>query len=107
MTPHIPRQPQTCTEPTLALCLSHLSLTDTSTNSKRMLYPLRPRLFIDYRNVSLCKFRLDWINPPSRLIMTSHAPDIVTLDNLSQTITPWNPQGESQLYAIVDMGRYK
>ncbi|KAH7493435.1 hypothetical protein FOMA001_g982 [Fusarium oxysporum f. sp. matthiolae] len=36
--------------------------------------------------------------------MTSHAPDIVTLDNLSQTITPWNPQGESQLYAIVDMG---
>ncbi|KAF5593719.1 retrograde regulation 2 [Fusarium pseudocircinatum] len=36
--------------------------------------------------------------------MSSHAPDIVTLDNLSQTITPWDPQGESQLYAIVDMG---
>ncbi|KAF4456829.1 Retrograde regulation protein 2 [Fusarium austroafricanum] len=36
--------------------------------------------------------------------MTSHAPDIITLDNLSQTLTPWNPQGESQLYAIVDMG---
>lgn len=38
--------------------------------------------------------------------MASHAPDIITLDNLSQTLTPWNPQGESQLYAIVDMGRY-
>ncbi|KAF4988147.1 hypothetical protein FGRMN_9936 [Fusarium graminum] len=36
--------------------------------------------------------------------MASHAPDIITLDNLSQTLTPWNPQGESQLYAIVDMG---
>ncbi|EWG37518.1 retrograde regulation protein 2 [Fusarium verticillioides 7600] len=36
--------------------------------------------------------------------MSSHTPDIVTLDNLSQTITPWDPQGESQLYAIVDMG---
>ncbi|RFN53371.1 retrograde regulation protein 2 [Fusarium flagelliforme] len=36
--------------------------------------------------------------------MTSNAPDIITLDNLSQTLTPWNPQGESQLYAIVDMG---
>jgi hypothetical protein len=38
--------------------------------------------------------------------MASNAPDIITLDNLSQTLTPWNPQGESQLYAIVDMGRY-
>ncbi|KAM0216856.1 hypothetical protein ACHAPA_010299 [Fusarium lateritium] len=36
--------------------------------------------------------------------MASHAPDIITLDNLSQTLSPWNPQGESQLYAIVDMG---
>lgn len=38
--------------------------------------------------------------------MASNAPDIITLDNLSQTLTPWDPQGESQLYAIVDMGRY-
>lgn len=38
--------------------------------------------------------------------MALNAPDIITLDNLSQTLTPWNPQGESQLYAIVDMGRY-
>ncbi|RSM13380.1 hypothetical protein CEP52_001896 [Fusarium oligoseptatum] len=36
--------------------------------------------------------------------MSTAAPDIITLDNLSQTLTPWNPEGESQLYAIVDMG---
>ncbi|KAM6539153.1 retrograde regulation protein 2 [Fusarium falciforme] len=39
-----------------------------------------------------------------RSIMSTAAPDIITLDNLSQTLTPWNPEGESQLYAIVDMG---
>jgi retrograde regulation protein 2 len=38
--------------------------------------------------------------------MSTAAPDIITLDNLSQTLTPWNPEGESQLYAIVDMGRH-
>ncbi|KAF5017954.1 hypothetical protein F66182_10083 [Fusarium sp. NRRL 66182] len=36
--------------------------------------------------------------------MASHTPDIITLDNLSQTLTAWSPEGESQLYAIVDMG---
>lgn len=32
--------------------------------------------------------------------------DIVTLDNLAQKIPPWNPNDESHVYAVVDMGRF-
>lgn len=30
--------------------------------------------------------------------------DIVTLDNLSQKIPTWDPDDESHIYAVVDMG---
>ncbi|KPM43837.1 hypothetical protein AK830_g2719 [Neonectria ditissima] len=31
---------------------------------------------------------------------------VVELDNYKETLTPWNPNAKSQLYAIVDMGRH-
>lgn len=31
---------------------------------------------------------------------------IVELSNYKETLTPWDPNAKSQLYAIVDMGRY-
>lgn len=79
-----------------------------------MLYLARRVVFanyrrIDHRRVISCSLLRAHCNNNTQLprpIMASHAPDIITLDNLSQTLTPWNPQGESQLYAIVDMGRY-
>lgn len=78
-----------------------------------MLYLTRRVVFENYRRIDYiraisCPLRAYCNNNTQlpRPIMASHAPDIITLDNLSQTLTPWNPQGESQLYAIVDMGRY-
>lgn len=32
--------------------------------------------------------------------------NIITLENLSEKLTPWSPNDKSHLYAIVDMGRY-
>ncbi|CAF3588871.1 hypothetical protein SNK03_001133 [Fusarium graminearum] len=68
-----------------------------------MLHYLRCRPLTYFRRASspLTKHQTSSLQ---RLVMASNAPDIITLDNLSQTLTPWNPQGESQLYAIVDMG---
>ncbi|KAF7562173.1 hypothetical protein G7046_g1964 [Stylonectria norvegica] len=41
---------------------------------------------------------------PGRLMPNMSPSNIITLDNLSQKLTPWKPDTESQLYAIVDMG---
>ncbi|KAL6919807.1 hypothetical protein FSST1_003833 [Fusarium sambucinum] len=68
-----------------------------------MLHYLRCRLLIYYRRAS-SSVPKHQTTSLQRLAMALNAPDIITLDNLSQTLTPWNPQGESQLYAIVDMG---
>lgn len=53
--------------------------------------------------VSARRPKATYLHSPST--MADSAPDIVTLENLPQTIAPWNPRGESQLYAVVDMGR--